>query len=180
MGVMSAAVSLVVLAVSQMGLGRGAGMVTAAAVVALVIAVGLVFDLVGVSCTAAAAEPFHARAAHRYPGAVQSLRLVRHADRVANFCLDFVGDVSGTLAGALGTAAVYSLAHGHSVLLWGSLAVAVIAGLNVGMKALAKAVAVADAEAVVTLAGEVLWALERLGMPPLLANGRKGGTAGRA
>jgi hypothetical protein len=175
MGMLSAGASMGVLLGAQLGMGHGSGAAVAAAVVGLVIAIGLLFDLVGVSAAAATVSPFHARAAHRLPGAAQSLRLIQNADRVANVCLDFVGDVSGTIAGALGTAAVYSLTGGHGAALWGSAAVAAIAGVNVGLKALAKAIALADANAVVTMAGEVLWALERVGLPPILAGGRRGG-----
>ncbi len=174
MGLLSLVVSVTVLLVTQRSMSGAGGTVFAAAVVAVVIAIGLVFDMVGVAVAAAPAQPFHARAARDHAGAAQSLRLLRHADRVANFCLDFVGDVAGTLTGALATAAAYRLAGGGDVVLWGALAVGAVAGANVGFKAVAKAVALADAVAVVRLAGEVLSWTERLGLPPILARPRRG------
>lgn len=177
MGGLAALASLAVLWSSQGVFQGGAGPFVAGAFVAFVLLVGVAFDLVGVSATAAAERPFHARASHRRPGAVQSLRLIRHADQVASVCLDLVGDVAGTLAGALGTAVAFRLAGGHAAGLFGAMAVAAIAGMNVGMKAVAKAIAVADPEGVMALVGEFLFFLERIGLPPLWANGgRKGGS----
>jgi len=173
MGLLSLAASLAVLWATQrpvlVGIG---GVLFSVGVVALVLAIGIVFDVVGVSVTAASAEPFHARAAHGEPGAVQSLRLLRHADRVANFCLDFVGDLAGTLTGALATAAAYRLAGASDAVLWGSFAVGVVAGVNVGVKAVAKSVALGAATDVVRWTGEVLSWTERMGLPPLLADHR--------
>lgn len=174
MGALSLVVSVAVLLVAQRPMSGAAGLGFSAVVVAFVIAVGLIFDMVGVAVAAAPAHPFHARAARDHAGAVQSLRLLRHADRVANFCLDFVGDVAGTLTGALATAAVYRVAGGSDVVLWGALAVGAVAGATVGLKAVAKAVALADSVAVVRLAGEVLSWTERLGLPPILARSRRG------
>jgi Mg2+/Co2+ transporter CorB len=173
MGVLSLVVSVIVLLLTQRSMSGALGIVFAAAVVAFVLVVGLLFDMVGVAVAAAPAEPFHARAARDHAGATQSLRLLRNADKVANFCLDFVGDVAGTLTGALATAAAYRLAGGGDVELWGALAVGTVAGANVGLKAVAKAVALADDVAVVRLAGEVLSWTERLGLPPILAGPRR-------
>lgn len=174
MGVLSLVVSVVVLLLAQRPMSGAVGVAFSAAVVGLVIAIGLVFDMVGVAVAAAPAHPFHARAARDHAGAAQSLRLLRHADRVANFCLDFVGDVAGTLTGALATAAAYRLAGGGDIVLWGALAVGTVAGANVGLKAVAKAVALKDSVAVVRIAGEVLSWAERLGLPPILARRRRG------
>ena len=67
------------------------------------------------------------------------------------------------------TAAAYRLAGGGDVVLWGALAVGAVAGVNVGAKAVAKAVALRDSVAVVRVAGEVLSWTERVGAPPILA-----------
>lgn len=169
MGALSLAVSAAVLLATQGSMSGTLGLFFASLVVALVLATGLLFDMVGVAVAAAPPEPFHARAARDHAGAAQSLRLLRNADRVANFCLDFVGDVAGTLTGAMATAAAYRLAGGGDVVLWGALAVGAVAGVNVGAKAVAKAVALRDSVAVVRVAGEVLSWTERVGAPPILA-----------
>jgi hypothetical protein len=179
MGALSLLVSGAVVLVTQRALPGPAAVPVSVAVVGVVVALGLAFDMVGVSVAACPPEPFHARAARHHPGAVQSLRLIAHADRVANFCLDFVGDVAGTLAGALATGAAYRLSGGRPDPLWGAVAVGMVAGANVGLKAVAKTLALADAVAVVRLSGEVLFWTERLGLPPLFGGRSRRHAPGR-
>lgn len=174
MGMVSLAASLAVLMATQRSFPGIWGVVFSVGVVSVVLAIGIVFDIVGVSVTAASVGPFHARAAHSEPGAVQSIRLIRHADKVANICLDFVGDLAGTLTGALATAAVYRLTGASNAVLFGSVAVGVVAGVSVGVKSIAKSVAIRNATDVVRRTGEVLSWTERLGIPPLWPDRPKG------
>ncbi len=78
----------------------GVGLGLALLVLLGIVATGIAFDLVGVAVTASGEVAFHAMAADRVAGAVQSIRLVRHADKVSSFCNDLVGDISGTVSGA--------------------------------------------------------------------------------
>jgi hypothetical protein len=75
-----------------------------------IILVGIVFDIVGIAATAAQEAPFHARASRRLLGAKKSIWIVRNADKVASFCNDVVGDICGTVSGAVGASIVFSLA----------------------------------------------------------------------
>lgn len=68
----------------------------------VIILIGVLFDIIGVSSAAATESPFHAQAATRKFGAKQAVRIVRNADRVSSFCNDVVGDISGILSGAWG------------------------------------------------------------------------------
>ena len=76
-------------------------------------------------------------ASHRVPGAKEAVYLVRNADRV-NSLFDVIGDVAGTVNGALGAAVVFQLnellpqipLYALSLLVLG-----VIASLTVGSKA---------------------------------------------
>ena len=52
---------------------------------------------------------FHAMAAKQVPAASQAIKLVKNADKVANFCNDLVGDIAGTLSGAIGAIVASSL-----------------------------------------------------------------------
>ena len=56
------------------------------------IALGVVFDIIGVAVTTADERPFHSMASHHAPGARESLRLIRRASQVSSFCNDVVGD----------------------------------------------------------------------------------------
>src|SRR5699024_1727526 len=69
-------------------------------VVLLIVLIGVVFDIIGVAVTAVNLKPFHSMAAKKIHGSKQSIFIARHADRVANFCNDVVGDISGVVSGS--------------------------------------------------------------------------------
>ena len=50
---------------------------------AVFIALGIVFDIIGVAVTAADPRPFHSMAAHQEKGATEALILLRNAGRVS-------------------------------------------------------------------------------------------------
>lgn len=139
----------------------------ALAVLLIIVAVGILFDMIGTAVTAASETPFHARASKKLPGAKQSLWLLRNADLVANFSNDIVGDISGTVSGAAAATVAVSLSRlapawaAGSETLWSLLAVGFVAGLTVGGKAAAKTVAIQQAEQIILWAGELLAWLER-------------------
>jgi len=131
----------------------------------VIIAVGVVFDIIGVAVAVASEAPLHSRAAQRVPGAVHALQLVRRAHSVASFCNDVVGDVCGTLSGAIGTTIVYQVISADSERIQSLSAVgmtAIIAGLVVGGKAYGKAFAIEDGTRIVFHCGQCLYWLERI------------------
>ena len=67
----------------------------------LVIAVGIIFDIVGVAVTVANEEEFHAKATKKVEGSKNSIKLIKNAPKVANVCADVVGDICGVLSGAI-------------------------------------------------------------------------------
>ena len=137
---------------------EGAGLALAFAVLAVFIALGIVFDIIGVAVTAADEKPFHSMAAHRIPGAKEALGLIRKASKVSSFCNDVVGDICGIISGS--TAAVIvvriqsALSFRSAII---SLAItAVVSGLTIGGKALGKAFAIDKSTAVLQLVGRFL------------------------
>lgn len=131
----------------------------------LIIFLGILFDVVGVATTAAQEEPFHAMAAHRVPGAREAGWLVRHQDQVANFTLDIVGDIVGTLSGAIGATIVFRIASNHpgwNEALLSTLVVALVAALSVGGKAYGKVFAFERRTEIVLAAGKVLHFISRV------------------
>lgn len=136
-------------------------------VVLILVSVGVLFDVLGTSVTAADLSPLNAMAAKRINGARQALWMVRNADRVSNFTNDVVGDVAGAVSGAAGTTVALQLsrltAGGASTQLWLTLGlVGLIAGLTVGGKAAGKSFAIERATYVVMLAGRALYGIERV------------------
>jgi len=125
----------------------------------VVVFAGIIFDIVGTAVTAATEAPFHAMGADKVSGARQAVYLIRNADRVANFCNDVVGDISGTMSGAIVASIVLQFSKGITVLSqdWlNSLAIALLAALTVGGKALGKSFAIERSHQIVHLAGRIL------------------------
>lgn len=132
-----------------------------------IILLGVIFDIVGVSATAGEEAPFHAMASNRLPGAKQAIWLVRNADSVSTFCNDLIGDVAGTLSGAVGVAIVLNLRHlpaGLGGTLANTFMVALIAALTVGGKSLGKNFAISKSTSILTIVGRLLYSLERIGI----------------
>ena len=120
------------------------GLAVSATLLLIVIIIGVVFDVIGVAVTAARESPLHARASRGIFGAHRAAMLVRHAHKVASFCNDVVGDVTGTLSGAIGIAIVYGIfGKASPAILVSATTVmsAVVAGLIVGGKAYGKIIA---------------------------------------
>lgn len=132
-----------------------------------IIFVGILFDIIGVAAAAGVEAPFHAMASNRLQGAKQAIWLVRNADRVSTFCNDLIGDVAGTLSGAIGVAIVFQL-QGFSLGIGETLAttlmVALVAALTVGGKALGKTFAISNSTQVLMIVGRILYSFERVGL----------------
>ena len=147
-------------------------------VLLLVIALGVVFDVIGVAITAADESPLHARAAAGVFGAKRAATLVRDAHRVASFCNDVVGDVTGTLSGAIGIAIVFPLFTNASpaVALTASAGMsAAIAALIVGGKAYGKVFAIHHSTEITFQVGRLIESIRGGGKASRRRNQRRSG-----
>ena len=175
-GIRMAAVAFgisVAMSLPTQALVSGVGTITAGLVILVVVAIGVVFDVVGVATAAASPVPYHARAAKKMPGARQALWMVRHADRVNNFCTDVVGDIVNTLSGAAAGTIVARLAALHpgmSQLATQILVISGVAAITVGGKAAAKGLAIHHSEEVVSWAANLL---ARLHVLPVADNNQR-------
>ena len=77
-----------------------------------VIAIGIIFDIIGVAVTVANEEEFHAKATKKLNGAKTSIKLIKNAAKVANICADVIGDICGADLQFVISAAVASLTVG--------------------------------------------------------------------
>lgn len=142
---------------------EGAGIAVAVLILAVFIALGIVFDIIGVAVTAADPRPFHSMAAHREKGAREALMLLRNASRVSSVCNDVVGDICGIVSGTTGAVIVARLQGILSVqtVLLSVAVTALISGLTIGGKALGKTFAIQKSTRVVYLAGRFLHLFHR-------------------
>ncbi len=165
-GILSFFLALVVNWGSSLALNR-VNTIVAFLIVLVLIGVGIVFDILGTSVTAAELPPLNSMASKKVPGAKQAIWLVKNADAVANFCNDVVGDVAGAVTGAAGATVALRLSlvlQGNSWLeqALSLLIIGVISGLTVGGKAAGKSFAIESATIVVMTAGRVIYWAEQV------------------
>jgi len=141
----------------------------------MIIFLGIFFDIIGTASTAAVLPPFNAQAARKLYGAKQAVKLIRNADLVANFCNDVIGDISGTLSGAIGAGIVLKLAQmfgSMDLILAGAVMTSLIAALTVGGKAVGKRIAINHCNAIISRVARVVAWWEELSGVELFKNRR--------
>ena len=136
---------------------EGAGYMVTLLVLAVFIALGIMFDMVGV----ADPKPFHSMAAHKEKGGREAIRLLQNANQVSSVCNDVVGDICGIVSGSTAAVIVTQLQRDlstTSVLI--SIGVtALISGITIGGKALGKSMAINDCTKVVYRVARIMNAL---------------------
>lgn len=132
--------------------------------VLFVIALAVLFDMVGVAATAADPVPLHARSSKRGSGARQALWLIARADRVASITMDIIGDVTAAVAGAASVAIMYALAEplGLPSNVLNALGIGIVTFLFIGVKGLEKGYSIRNANRIIHFAGVVLERVERI------------------
>lgn len=137
---------------------ESAGYVTAFVVLAIFIAIGIVFDIIGVAVTTAEPKPFHSMASHKERGASEALRLMKNAEKVASICNDVVGDISGIVSGSTSAIIVSNLMRDFSTqnILISLVVSGVVASLTIGGKALGKTFAINSSTAIVLFVGKIM------------------------
>ena len=61
-----------------------------------IIAINILFDMIGTAVQSAEEKPFHSLAARKVKGARESISVIRHAPQLANLCCDVIGDSKRT------------------------------------------------------------------------------------
>ena len=150
------------------------GIVVAFLILLAIIMVGILFDIIGMAVASADEKPFHAMAARKVPGAKESIKLLRNAERVSSICNDVVGDICGVVSGsASATIAAQVIAHVEFGLpqLISLVMSALVAGLTVGGKAIGKTFAISSCTTIVYSVGQVVYWFGHL--PDLLRKKKK-------
>jgi len=130
-----------------------------------VIILGIIFDLIGTAAAAADTAPLNAKAARKVYGAKRGVYLVKHAEKVANFCNDVAGDISGIISGTLIAIIVFKLVltipYDQAEFYLGILLAALVAALTVGGKAWGKVIAINHSTEVIMIVGLVITRFEK-------------------
>lgn len=130
-----------------------------------IIAIGILFDLLGVAVTAAEEKPFHSMASRRVRGGVEGIWLLRNAGKVSSICCDVVGDICGIISGT--AAAVVAIEAWTSIQTVSQSIVqlvlsALVAALTILGKAFCKQIALDNSTAIVLAAARAIWRCKQL------------------
>ena len=129
-------------------------------VLLVIVFIGIISDTIGVAITSADEKPFHSMAARKVPGAQESIRLLRNAERVTSICNDVIGDICGVVSGSA-SAAIAAQILQNFTFSWPQmvslLASALVAGLTVAGKAIGKSIALHSSTTIVQMVGKVIW-----------------------
>lgn len=133
-------------------------------VLLVIIAIGVVFDVIGVASTAADLPPLNARAAKKTPGAKLALTFARNSDRVSSICSDVIGDICGIISGSAAAAILFSLAldTGRQQNIVNIIIVSLVASLTVGGKAAGKSLAINHSTDILLGAGRAIYFFQNL------------------
>ena len=140
-------------------------MLVAFLILLIIIFVGIIFDVIGVAVTSADEKPFHSMAARKVAGSQEALRLLRRAERVSSICNDVIGDICGVVSGCASATIATQLLQRFTFSapqVIGLLMSALVAGLTVGGKAVAKGYAIRSSTQIVQLAGKVIWSFAQI------------------
>lgn len=108
------------------------------------ISIGIIFDIIGVSVTAADEKVFHSMNSRKVKGADVAVKFKKNSDKVSSFCCDVIGDICGVISGgaAVTISLLISKATNINLLFMTLIVTGVISSLTIGGKAIGKSYAI--------------------------------------
>lgn len=134
-------------------------LVVSACVLIFIIALGIVFDIIGLAVTTADISPFNSMAARRLKTGQKAVWLINNSEKVSSFCNDIVGDIAGVVSGATGASIALKLFSSMDADIAFMLTLALtslISAVTVGGKALGKSVAIKHSTTIVQFVAKLL------------------------
>lgn len=129
-------------------------------ILVLIVAIGIVFDMIGIAVATADETPFHALASKKYRSATCSIRLIRNAEKVSSFCNDVIGDIAGIVSGStLAVIVAHLFTGGGSAI--SVVMTAILSAVTVGGKAIGKTVAMKNSNKIVHIASVIIYSFSR-------------------
>ena len=123
----------------------------------LVIAIGIVFDMIGTASLTSNEATFHAKSSRKIKGAKESLEIIKNSVTVSSFCNDVVGDICGIISGGMGAMVSIGLAKflGDNIAISSIIVSSIISSLTVGGKAIFKKVAIKNCDSIIFIVGKL-------------------------
>lgn len=125
----------------------------------VIIAVNIIFDMVGTAVQSAEEKPFHSLAARRVAGARESISVIRHAPQLANMCCDVIGDIAGIISGATTALIVAELVEMFQLkgMLPSLILTGLVGALTIGGKAMSKGISMQNGNYIVFIVGRLMY-----------------------
>ncbi len=136
------------------------GMALSFVVLLAIVMIGILFDIIGMSVTAAAEKPFHSMASKKVPEATVAIRMIRRAERVSSICNDVVGDICGVISGSASAVIAARVVANMEPTVASVLQLAMsalVAALTVGGKAFGKSIAMNNATVIIHTAAKIIY-----------------------
>lgn len=126
-----------------------------------IIALGIIFDVIGLAVATADISPFNSMAARKLKTGQKAVWLVNNAEKVSSFCNDIIGDIAGIVSGATGAAIAANLFASEqfsteTAFLLTLALTSLISAVTVGGKAMGKSVAIKHSTNIVLFSAKIL------------------------
>ncbi len=124
----------------------------------IIIFIGIIFDIIGTAVLTADEATFHAKASNKINGSKESIKLIKNASNIANFCNDIIGDICGIVSGSMGAMIAITISNRFSFnpTLTALIVSSVISSIMVGGKAIGKNIAVKESDKIIFQVGKLL------------------------
>ena len=124
----------------------------------LILALGIIFDIIGTAVLTANESSFHAKAANKIKGSKECIKLIKNASTISSFCNDVIGDICGIVSGSMGTMiALYITSQFDFNKTISALIISsIISSLTVGGKAIGKSFAVKKSDNIIFIVGKII------------------------
>ena len=124
----------------------------------IIILTGIIFDIIGTAVLTADEATFHAKASNKIRGSRESIKLIKNASNIANFCNDIIGDICGIVSGSMGAMIALYFANKLSIspTLTALIVSSIISSIMVGGKAIGKNIAVKKSDKIIFRVGKLL------------------------
>lgn len=134
-----------------------------AVIILVVIALGIIFDMIGTSALTSKEASFHAMAAKKIKGSKIAIKLIRNNVKVSSICNDIVGDICGIISGGLGAVLAIALAAKFNVniALMTMIVSAFISTMTVGGKAIFKSIAIKNSDKILFTISKIICVFKR-------------------
>ena len=124
----------------------------------LIIIIGIIFDIIGTAVLTANEATFHAKASNKIKGSKESIKLIKNASNIANFCNDIIGDICGIVSGSMGAMIAITFANKFNLnpTLVALIISSIISSIMVGGKAIGKNIAIKQSDKIIFKVGKIL------------------------